>query len=70
MQVFRSDSVETGELAIDLADQVRIKPTGIAAVVAGIKDFARRKPMAFGGALVLTPAPEAPFGMTAGEVLD
>ena len=56
MQVFRSDSAETGELGVDLADQVRIKPTGIAAVVAGIMDFARRKPMAFGGALVLVAA--------------
>ena len=49
MQVFRSDTAET----IDLADQVRVKPTGPAAIYSAIKDFARRKPMGFGGALVL-----------------
>ena len=52
MQVFRSDKAET----VDLADQVRAKPTGLAAIYSGIKDFARRKPMAFGGAIVLTAA--------------
>ncbi len=52
MQVFRSDTAET----VDLADQVRAKPTGLAAIYSGIKDFARRKPMAFGGAIVLTAA--------------
>ena len=49
MQVFRSDTVET----IDLAGQVRVKPTGLAAIYAGLKDFARRKPIAFGGGAVL-----------------
>jgi len=52
MQVFRSDTAET----VDLADQVRAKPTGLAAIYSGIKDFARRKPMAFGGAIVLIAA--------------
>ena len=52
MQVFRSDTAET----VDLADQVRVKPTGLAAIYSGIKDFARRKPMAFGGAIVLIAA--------------
>ena len=49
MQVFPSETAET----IDLADQVRVKPTGAAAVFAGVKDFARRKPVAFGGGTVL-----------------
>lgn len=49
MQVFPSETAET----IDLADQVRVKPTGAAAVFAGLKDFARRKPVAFGGGTVL-----------------
>ena len=52
MQVFRSDTAET----VDLADQVRAKPTGLAAIYSGIKDFARRKPMAFVGAIVLIAA--------------
>ena len=52
MQVFRSDTAET----VDLADQVRVKPTGLAAIYSGIKDFARRKPMAFVGAIVLIAA--------------
>ena len=52
MQVFRSDTAET----IDLADQVRVKPTGPAAIYPAIKDFARRKPMAFAGALILVAA--------------
>ena len=52
MQVFRSETAET----VDLADQVRAKPTGLAAIYSGIKDFARRKPMAFGGAIVLIAA--------------
>ena len=52
MQVFRSDTAET----VDLADEVRVKPTGLAAIYSGIKDFARRKPMAFMGAIVLIAA--------------
>ena len=52
MQVFRSETAET----VDLADQVRAKPTGLAAIYSGIKDFARRKPMAFVGAIVLIAA--------------
>ncbi|MCH2499182.1 MAG: ABC transporter permease [Dehalococcoidia bacterium] len=52
MQVFRSDTAET----VDLADVVRVKPTGLAAIYSGIKDFARRKPMAFVGAIVLIAA--------------
>ncbi|CUV01514.1 Dipeptide transport system permease protein DppC (TC 3.A.1.5.2) [hydrothermal vent metagenome] len=52
MQVFRSDTAET----VDLADQVRVKPTGLAAIYSGIKDFARKKPMAFMGAIVLIAA--------------
>ena len=52
MQVFRSDTAET----VDLADVVRVKPTGLAAIYSGIKDFARRKPMAFMGAIVLIAA--------------
>ena len=52
MQVFRSDTAET----VDLADQVRVKPTGLPAIYSGIKDFARRKPMAFVGAIVLIAA--------------
>ena len=52
MQVFRSDTAET----VDLADEVRVKPTGLAAIYSGIKDFARKKPMAFMGAIVLIAA--------------
>jgi len=52
MQVFRSETAQT----IDLAEQVRVKPTGLAAVTSGLKDFARRKPVAFGGGLVLVAA--------------
>ena len=52
MQVFRSDTAET----VDLADVVRVKPTGLAAIYSGIKDFARKKPMAFMGAIVLIAA--------------
>ena len=52
MQVFRSDTAET----VDLADEVRVKPTGLVAIYSGIKDFARRKPMAFMGAIVLIAA--------------
>ena len=52
MQVFRSDTAET----VDLAEQVRVKPAGLTAIYSGIKDFARRKPMAFGGAIVLIAA--------------
>ena len=53
MQLFRSDTVETTDISIDLANQVRVKPTGLAAIYAGLKDFARRKPVAFGGGMVL-----------------
>jgi len=56
MQVFRSDSAGTTELSVDLAEQVRAKPTGIAAAFAWLKDFARRKPVAFGGGVVLVMA--------------
>jgi len=56
MQVFRSDSEGTTELSVDLAEQVRAKPTGIAAVFAWLKDFARRKPVGFGGGVVLVMA--------------
>ena len=52
MQVFRSDTAET----VDLAEQVRVKPAGLTAIYSGIKDFARRKPMAFVGAIVLIAA--------------
>lgn len=52
MQVFRSETAQT----IDLAEQVRVKPTGLAAVTSGLKDFARRKPVAFGGGVVLVAA--------------
>ena len=52
MQVFRSETAET----VDLADEVRVKPTGLAAIYSGIKDFARKKPMAFVGAIVLIAA--------------
>ena len=52
MQAFSSGATET----IDLADQVRIKPTGFAAVFLWLKDFARRKPVAFGGGMVLVAA--------------
>ena len=52
MQAFRSDTAET----IDLADQVRVKPTGPAAIYSAIKDFARRKPMGFAGAIILVAA--------------
>jgi len=52
MQVSRTDTVET----IDLANQVRVKPTGVSAVYAGLKDFGRKKPMAFGGGVVLVAA--------------
>ena len=56
MQVFRSDSEGTTGLSVDLAEQVRAKPTGIAAAFAWLKDFARRKPVAFGGGVVLVMA--------------
>ena len=49
MQVFRTDTV--GEL--DLASQLRVKPTGLAAFRAGVVDFARRKPVAAVGGVVL-----------------
>ena len=49
MQVFRTDAV--GEL--DLASQLRVKPTGLAAFRAGVVDFARRKPVAAVGGVVL-----------------
>ena len=49
MQVFRSETAGT----VDLAEQVRVKPTGLAATVLWLKDFGRRKPVAFGGGVVL-----------------
>ena len=52
MQAFSTDAAET----IDLADQVRVKPTGLAAVLFWLRDFARRKPIAFGGGVVLVTA--------------
>ena len=52
MQVFRSKTAGT----VDLAEQVRAKPTGIAAVFFWLKDFARRKPVAFGGGVILVAA--------------
>jgi len=52
MQVFRSETAGT----VDLAEQVRAKPTGLAAVFFWLKDFARRKPVAFGGGVVLVAA--------------
>ncbi len=48
MQVFRPESSETPDL-----EAVRLKPSGLSAVAAGIRDFARRKPVAFAGAVVL-----------------
>jgi peptide/nickel transport system permease protein len=50
--VFRSETAGT----VDLAEQVRAKPTGLAAVFFWLKDFARRKPVAFGGGVVLVAA--------------
>ena len=52
MQVFRSKTAGT----VDLAEQVRAKPTGFAAVFFWLKDFARRKPVAFGGGVILVAA--------------
>jgi peptide/nickel transport system permease protein len=52
MRVFRSETAGT----VDLAEQVRAKPTGLAAVFFWLKDFARRKPVAFGGGVVLVAA--------------
>ena len=52
MQVFRSETAGT----VDLAEQVRAKPTGLAAVFFWLKDFARRKPVAFGGGVILVAA--------------
>lgn len=52
MQVFRSKTAGT----VDLAEQVRAKPTGLAAVFFWLKDFARRKPVAFGGGVILVAA--------------
>ena len=49
MQVFRTDTVAES----DLAAQLRVKPTGLAAVRSGLVDFARRKPVAAGGGVVL-----------------
>ena len=49
MQVFHSETAGT----VDLAEQIRAKPTGLAAVFSGLKDFARRKPVAFAGGVVL-----------------
>jgi len=52
MQVFHSETAGT----VDLAEQVRAKPTGLAAVFFWLKDFARRKPVAFGGGVILVAA--------------
>ena len=52
MQVFHSETAGT----VDLAEQIRAKPTGLAAVFFWLKDFARRKPVAFGGGVVLVAA--------------
>ena len=50
MQVFRAETVE--QTAVGAL--VRVKPEGIAAIWSGLKDFARRKPIAaVGGAIVL-----------------
>ena len=49
MQVFRTESVSTPDLEV-----VRAKPTGVAAILVSIKDFARRKPIAFSGAVLLS----------------
>lgn len=48
MQVFRTESVDTPDLEV-----VRPKASGTAAVRGAIQDFARRKPVAFAGAVVL-----------------
>lgn len=48
MQVFRTESAATSDL-----EAVRPRASGIAAVVVNIKDFARRKPVAFSGAVLL-----------------
>lgn len=55
MQVFRADTAEVAE-SIDLAGQLRVKPTGIAAVWSGLLDFTRRKPIAAAGGLILVVA--------------
>jgi peptide/nickel transport system permease protein len=52
MQVFRTDTGDAAE-SIDLAGQIRVKPTGIAAVWAGLIDFGRRKPIAAAGGVIL-----------------
>lgn len=52
MRVFRSETAGT----VDLAEQIRAKPTGLAAVFSGLKDFARKKPIAFAGGVVLVAA--------------
>ena len=49
MPVFRTDTVAKS----DLAAQLRVKPTGLAAVRWGVVDFARRKPVAFAGGVIL-----------------
>ncbi len=48
MQVFNTGSAATVDLEV-----VRPRPTGVAALPAVIKDFARRKPIAFAGAVIL-----------------
>ncbi len=55
MQVFRADTVEVAE-SIDLAGQLRVKPTGIAAVWSGLLDFTRRKPISAAGGVILVVA--------------
>ena len=52
MQVFRTDTAAAAE-TIDLAGQLRVKPTGIAAVWSGLVDFARRKPISAAGGVIL-----------------
>jgi peptide/nickel transport system permease protein len=48
MQVFNTESVATSDL-----DLRQAKPAGVAAILSVIRDFARRKPIAFAGAVVL-----------------
>ena len=53
MQPFRTQSVSAPDLGVDGPEAVRPKPAGAAAVLAGAKDFARRKPVAFISAILL-----------------
>ena len=52
MRVFRADTVAQP----DIAAQIRVKPTGLAAVWSGVLDFARRKPAAAAGGFILVAA--------------